>query len=70
MSAGKYVTRYVVDLEIAPVVTKIRIYADADGKYIIPEEYRSSVTYGPCVKSLAVMLYSEGAWRITGSLIF
>ena len=59
-SAGKYTTRYVVDLEVTPIVTEIRIYANADGKFSIPEEYRSSVTYGPCVKSLAVMLYSEG----------
>lgn len=60
MSTGKYVTRYVMDLEIAPVVTEVRIYADADGKFHIPEAYRSCVTYGSCVKSLAVMLYSEG----------
>lgn len=60
MSSGKYVTRYVMDIDIAPVITEIHIYANSDGKFIIPEEYRSSVTYGPCVKSLAVMLYSEG----------
>ena len=59
-STGRYVTRYVVDLEVASVITEVRIYADADGKYHIPEEYRGCVTYGPCVKSLAVMLYSEG----------
>lgn len=61
MSMKHYVTRYVVDLQISPVVTEVRIYAGADGKFHIPEEYRSCVTYGPCVKSLAVMLYSEGA---------
>ena len=59
-STRRYVTRYVVDLEVASVITEVRIYADADGKYHIPEEYRGCVTYGPCVKSLAVMLYSEG----------
>ena len=59
-SSGKYVTRYVVDLEVAAVVTEIRIYAGADGRFDIPEAYRSCVTYGPCIKSLAVMLYSEG----------
>lgn len=47
-------------MEIMPVATEVRIYADANGKYIIPEEYRSSVTYDSCVKSLAMMLYSEG----------
>ena len=59
-STGKYVTRYVMDLDVTPVVTEVRIYADANGKFIIPEEYRGGVTYGPRVKSLAVMLYSEG----------
>ncbi len=59
-SKGKYVTKYVVDLSVAPVITEIRIYADEKGKYHIPEEYRSDVTYGANVKALAVSLYSEG----------
>lgn len=59
-SSRKYVTKYVIDLSIAPVVTEIRIYADGRGKYHIPKEYRSDVTYGPNVKALAVSLYSEG----------
>ncbi len=59
-SSQKYVTKYVVDLSVAPVVTEIRIYADENGKYHIPEEYRSDVTYGANVKALAVSLYSEG----------
>ncbi len=59
-SSQKYVTKYVVDLSVTPVVTEIRIYADENGKYHIPEEYRSDVTYGANVKALAVSLYSEG----------
>lgn len=59
-STGKYVTRYTVDLKVVPHVTEVRIYADGNGKFAIPEEYRGGVTYGPCVKSLAVALYSEG----------
>ena len=59
-SSRKYVTKYVVDLGVEPVVTEIRIYADGNGKFNIPAEYRSDVTYGAGVKALAVALYSEG----------
>ncbi len=59
-SGQKYVTKYVVDLAVEPVITEIRIYADENGKFAIPVEYRSDVTYGSNVKSLAVSLYSEG----------
>lgn len=59
-SARKYVTKYVVDLDVVPAITEIRIYADDRGKYPIPKEYRSDVTYGPNVKALTVSLYSEG----------
>lgn len=56
-----YITKYVMDLEVVPLITEIRIYADKDGKFNVPAEYRSNVTYGPNVKALAVDLYSEGA---------
>lgn len=59
-SSRKYITKYVVDLSVEPLITEIRIYADADGKFNIPPEYHSDVTYGPDVKALAVALYSEG----------
>ena len=60
VSSRKYITKYVVDLSIAPLVTEIRIYADKKGKFNIPAEYRSDVTYGVNVKALSVALYSEG----------
>lgn len=59
-SSGKYVTKYVVDLDVAPLVTEIRIYPDKDGKFNIPDEYRSDAVYGANVKTLATVLYSEG----------
>ncbi len=59
-SSGKYVTKYVIDLSVTTVITETRIYASENGKYRIPEEYRSDVTYGANVKALAVSLYSEG----------
>lgn len=59
-SAKKYVTKYVVDLKVEPVITEVRIYTDKNGKFSIPAQYRSDVTYGTNVKALAVALYSEG----------
>lgn len=68
---GKYITKYVVDLSIAPLITEIHIYRDEKGHFNIPVEYRSDVTYGANVKALAVSLYSEGVMatdRITAFL--
>lgn len=59
-SGQKYITKYVIDLKVEPVVTEIRIYADEKGKFFIPAEYRSDVTYGENVKALSISLYSEG----------
>ncbi|MDE6926002.1 MAG: transposase [Acetatifactor sp.] len=59
-SGQSYITKYVVDLSVEPVITEIRIYADENGNFHIPAQYRSDVTYGGNVKALAVSLYSEG----------
>lgn len=60
VSGQKYITKYVVDLAVEPLITELHIYADKNGALHIPEEYRSDVTYGTNVKALAVSLYSEG----------
>lgn len=60
VSSGKYITKYVVDIRVVPIITEIRIYGDKEGHFSIPPEYRSDVTYGADIKSLAVSLYSEG----------
>ncbi len=61
VSTGKYISRYIIDLEVKAVATELRIYADKDGKYNIPPELlRSVVTYGPNVKAMAAQLYIEG----------
>lgn len=57
---GRYVSRYVVDLQIIPTATEIRFYADRNGKITIPEEHHSEVIYGPILKAIAVDLYSDG----------
>ena len=50
-SSQKYVTKYVVDLDVTPMVTEIRIYPDKNGKFNIPDEYRSDVVYGTTVNA-------------------
>lgn len=57
---GSYITKYVIDLEVKEVITEIRIYTDKEGKYQIPSQYYSDVTYGENIKSIIVDLYSEG----------
>ena len=55
-----YITRYCLDLDIKAVATEIRIHADENGKFHIPDEYKADVSYGSTVKAIAAFLYSEG----------
>lgn len=43
VSGQNYITKYVVDLSVEPVITEIRIFADENGKFSIPAQYRSDV---------------------------
>ena len=56
----QYITKYVMDLDVKPLITELHIYADKHRHYDIPFEYRSDVVYGVNVKVMAVALYSEG----------
>ena len=55
-----YVSKYVLDTKTQVVVTEFRFHPDACGRITIPPEYRSDVTYGPEVKALCALLFSEG----------
>ena len=57
---GAYVTRYRLDLEVKTTAVEIRIYADENGKYQIPDEYKADVSYGGTIRAIAAFLYSEG----------
>lgn len=52
--------RLVIDVPLGVKATIYRFYADANGKYRIPQEYENEVTYGNNLKSLAVFLYGQG----------
>jgi hypothetical protein len=58
--SGRYVSKYVLDLQIIPTVTELRFYESDEGRMAIPAQYQSDVTYGPVMKAIAVDLYSEG----------
>ncbi|MDO4339225.1 MAG: transposase [Eubacteriales bacterium] len=55
-----YITRYRLDLSVGTTAAEIRIHADKDGKYNIPDEYRADVSYGTTLKAIVAFLYSEG----------
>lgn len=55
-----YVSRFVIDIKPQIVITEIRIHADEENKFVIPEEYNSSVIYGNNFKSLCIQLYTQG----------
>lgn len=55
-----YVTRYKLDLDIRTTATEYRIYADREGKFLIPDDLKGDVVYGESIKSIIAFLYSEG----------
>ena len=58
-NGGHYVVRYVVDVETSTVVTEVRIHSNENGQFVVPPELRSSVTYGPGIKGLSVLLFGQ-----------
>lgn len=58
--SDNYVVRYVLDFDIKVTATEIRIYADKNGKYPVPDAYRAEVSYGSEIRSMVSCLYSEG----------
>lgn len=58
---GDYVTKYVMDIEVIPIIREIRIYRDESGRFPIPVGLQSDVTYGSNIKTIVVDLYGEGA---------
>ncbi len=55
-----YITRYRLDLKVRATAEEIRIYADENGKFQVPDEYKADVSYGPGIRAIAAFLYSEG----------
>lgn len=55
-----YITSYRLDLKVTVTAEEIRIYADENGKFQVPDEYKADVFYGSAIRVVAAFLYSEG----------
>lgn len=55
-----YITRYRLDLKVKTTAVDIRIYADENGKFQVPDKYKANVSYGGNIRAMAAFLYSEG----------
>ena len=58
--SNDYITRFVVDLQVKPLIHEIRIHPDEHGEYHIAEKHRSVVVYGDNVRAFCLMLYAHG----------
>jgi hypothetical protein len=54
--SGKYVSRYVIDVEVVTTVTEYRYAADAQ----IPESQQNEVSYGDGIRAMSVLLLTDG----------
>lgn len=56
----QYKSKYILDIEINAIAQEHRFYADANGNYNIPEEFKTDVQYGTNLKTLCTTLNIEG----------
>ena len=57
--SNKYVSKYIVDIEVITKVIEYRFYADSFGKYNIPKEFKTDVQYGNELKTMCCVLSNE-----------
>ena len=58
--SDKYVSKYVIDIQVNVIVKEYRFYKDKNGKYNIPKEFQTDVQYGSEIKTLCSILNTEG----------
>ena len=56
----KYVSKYLLDIEVNVIAKEYRFYEDKKGKYKIPKEFHTDVQYGSQIKTLCAVLNTEG----------
>ena len=56
----EYISKYILDLEINVIAKEYRFYKGKDGKYNIPEEFKTDVQYGSGLKTICTILNTEG----------
>lgn len=57
---GAYISKYVLDIEVAVVAKEYRFYPDEQGKYNIPKGFEANVQYGNEIKTICSILNTEG----------
>jgi hypothetical protein len=57
---NKYISKYVLDIEVNVIAKEYRFYPDKDGKYNIPKEFGPNVQYGNELKTMCSILNTEG----------
>jgi len=57
---GKYISKYILDIEISVIAKEYRFYPDELGKYNIPKGFEANVQYGNALKTLCSILSTEG----------
>ena len=57
---NKYVSKYILDVEVNVIAKEYRFYEDEQGKYNTPKEFKVDVQYGPEIKTLCTILNAEG----------
>lgn len=58
--SDKYVSKYIIDIQVNVIATEYRFYRDEKGKYNIPKEFHTDVQYGTEIKTLCTVLNTEG----------
>lgn len=61
---GKFVSKYIIDIEVKTIAKEYRFYKDENGKYNIPKEFKTDVQYGPELKTMCSVLNTEGVVAI------
>lgn len=56
----KYISKYILDIQVNVIAKEYRFYQDKHGKYNIPKEFKIDVQYGPEIKTLCSILNTEG----------
>ena len=58
--SNKYVSKYIIDIQVNVIAKEYRFYQDEKGKYNIPKEFHTDVQYGSEIKTLCAVLNTEG----------
>lgn len=62
--SDKYISKYIIDIEVSVIANEYRFYIDKNGKYNIPKKFQSDVQYGSELKTMCAVLNTEGVVAI------